>query len=169
MDIKKYPFEDIPLDQTPVESRPDVLIYSSEALLREFVLSGWPHLEMYASSTCEDTEWHVKITDIHPDGQSMKVTQGCLRASYWDSLEKPSPLEPGRIYSFNIELRPTHHVFLPGHCIRLTITSSDFPWFARSMNCFGKIADLAVPIVATNSIFHTSIYPSCLKLPVQRA
>ncbi|MBL11148.1 MAG: hypothetical protein CL402_11645 [Acidiferrobacteraceae bacterium] len=169
MDIKRYPLEDIPLDQTSLESRPDVLIYSSDVILKELVLSGWPHLEIYASSSCDDTEWHVKITDVHPNGQSMKVTQGCLRASYRASLEKPSPLEPGRIYSFNIELWPTHHVFLPGHCIRLTITSSDFPWFARNMNRFGKIADLAVPKVATNSIFHTPIYPSCLRLPVQRA
>ncbi|MBO68605.1 MAG: hypothetical protein CL398_09870 [Acidiferrobacteraceae bacterium] len=167
MDIKRYPLEDIPLDQTLVESRPDVLIYSSEVIVRELVLSGWPHLEIYAASTCEDTEWHVKLTDVHPDGRSMKVTQGCLRASYRDSLEKPSPLESGRIYSFTIELWPTHHVFLSGHRIRVTITSSDFPWYARSMNCFGKIGDLATPIVAKNSIFHTPICPSLLRLPVQ--
>jgi len=167
MDVKKYPLEDIPLDQTIVELRPDVLIYSSEILVTELVLSGWPHLEVYAMSDCDDTEWHVKITDVHPDGRSMKVTQGCLRASYRDSLEKPSPLEPDRIYRFDIELWPTHHIFLPGHCVRVTITSSDFPWFARSMNCFGKIADLAEPIAAKNSIFHTPIYPSCLKFPVQ--
>jgi hypothetical protein len=169
MDIKKYPLEDIPLDQTPVESRPDVLSYSSEALLEELVISGWSHLKIYAASNCEDTEWHVKITDVYPDGRSMKVTQGCLRASYRASLENPSRLAPGEIYTFDIELWPTHHVFLPGHCVRVTITSSDFPWFARSMNRFGKIADLAAPIVATNSIFHTPIYPSCLKLPVQQA
>ena len=168
MDIKKYPLEDIPLDQTLVESRPDVLSYSSEALLEELVISGWPHLTIYAASNCEDTEWHVKITDVYPDGRSMKVTQGCLRASYRESLEKPSRLVPGEIYTFDIELWPTHHVFLSGHCVRVTITSSDFPWFARSMNRFGKIANLAAPIVATNSIFHTPIYSSRLKLPVQQ-
>jgi putative CocE/NonD family hydrolase len=168
MDIKQYPLEDIPLDQTPVESRPDVLSYSSEVLSKELVVSGWSYLKIYAASNCEDTEWHVKITDVHPDGRSMKVTQGCLRASYRDSLEKPSPLVPNVIYTFDIELWPTHHVFLPDHCIRVTITSSDFPWFARSMNCFGKIADLATPVIATNSVFHTHIYPSCLKLPVQQ-
>ena len=169
MDIKKYPLEDIPLDQTLEESRPDVLSYSSEALLEELVISGWPHLTIYAASNCEDTEWHVKITDVYPDGRSMKVTQGCLRASYRESLEKPSRLVPGKIYTFDIELWPTHHVFLPEHCIRLTITSSDFRWFARSMNRFGKIANLAAPIVARNSIFHTPIYSSRLKLPVQQA
>ena len=169
VDIKKYPVEDIPLDQTPVESRPDVILYTSEPLSKETVISGWPYLEIFASSDCEDTEWHVKITDVYPDGRSIKVTQGCLRASYRDSLEIPSPLIPDHIYAFNIELWPTHHVFLPDHRLRITVTSSDFPWFARSMNCFGKIANLATPNIAINTVFHAPVYPSCLKLPVNRA
>ena len=44
MDIKKYPLEDIPLDQTLVESRPDVLSYSSEALLEELVILSLIHI-----------------------------------------------------------------------------------------------------------------------------
>ncbi len=167
MDIKRYPLEDIPLDQSSVESRSDILIYSSEIVSRELVLSGWAHLEIHAASNCEDTEWHAKITDVHPNGQSMKVTQGCLRASYRDSLENPTSLTPNRIYRFVIEFWPSHHVFLPGHRVRVTITSSDFPWFARSMNRFGKIADMDRPQVAKNTIFHTPEHPSCLKLPIQ--
>ena len=57
---------------------------------------------------------------------------------------------------------------MPGHRIRVTITSSDFPWFARSMNRFGRIADLAEPRVATNTIHHSQQYPSRIVLPVIR-
>ncbi|MBW2617712.1 MAG: CocE/NonD family hydrolase [Deltaproteobacteria bacterium] len=166
MDVKKYPAEDIPLDQGPVESRSDVIVYTSEEMTEELVISGWAHLELFAASDCDDTEWHVKLTDVHPDGRSLKVCQGCLRASFRDSLEDPTPLQPGEVYHFDVELWPTHHVFLPGHRIRVSITSADFPWYARSMNRFGKIATLSDPRIATNTIQHSSVYPSRIKLPV---
>jgi len=92
IDIRSYPVEHGPLDQTAVESREDVILYTSEPLAEELVISGWAHLLLHASSDCTDTEWHVKITDVDPDGRSKKVCQGCLRASYRDSLETPTPL-----------------------------------------------------------------------------
>jgi uncharacterized protein len=168
MDVRLYPVEEVPRDQTPVEQRPDVVVYTSDVLTEEVAISGWPKLELYASSDCDDTDWHVKITDVDPDGRSRKVCQGCLRASYRDSLEQPTPLTPGAVERFTVELWPTHHAFMPGHRIRVSITSSDFPWFARSMNRFGKIADLAEPRVAANTIHHSQQYPSRVVLPVIR-
>jgi len=167
IDVKRYPFEDVPLEQNAVEARADVILYTGDVLTEEVVVSGWPHLELFASSDCDDTDWHVKLTDVHPDGRSLKVTQGCLRGSYRDSLKSPTPLTPGEVYSFDVELWPTHHVFLPGHCIRMTVTSSDFPWFARSMNRFGPIKWLCEPRVATNNIHHTAAYASRLRLPIE--
>jgi putative CocE/NonD family hydrolase len=168
MDVQKYPFEDIPLDQGPVEARPDVVLYTSAALTEELVVSGVPHLLLYASSDCDDTDWHVKVTDVHPDGRSLKVTQGCLRGSFRESLRQPSPLVPHAVYRFEVELTPLHHAFLLGHRLRVSVTSSNFPWFARSMNRFGPIGALADPRVATNSIQHTEPHPSCITLPVIR-
>jgi putative CocE/NonD family hydrolase len=162
--VGRYPIEDVPLDQTEVETRADVLTYTSASLTQELAISGWPVLELLASSDCNDTEWHVKITDVDPDGRSMKVCQGCLRASYRDSLETPTPLTPGEIHRFLVELWPIQHCFLPGHRVRVSITSSDFPWFARSMNQFGPLKDQAEPKIATNTI-HPG---SKLLLPVER-
>jgi putative CocE/NonD family hydrolase len=167
MDVKKYPFEDVPLEQNDVEARADVIAYTSDALTEELVISGWPHLEIFASSDGNDTDWHVKLTDVHPDGRSLKVTQGCLRASYRESLEHPSPLTPGDVHVFDVELWPTHHVFLPGHRVRVTVTSSDFPWYARNLNRFGPIKWQSEPRVATNSVHHSPAYPSRLRLPVE--
>ncbi len=168
MDVRHYPIEDIPLDQTAVEARPDVITYTSAPLTDELVVSGWSRLELFASSDCDDTEWHIKVTDVWPDGRSMKVCQGCLRASYRDSLEHPSPLVPGQVYRFSVELWPVHHAFLPGHRVRVSITSSDFPWFARSLNRFGPLKDQAEPRIATNTIYHGGQRASCLVLPVER-
>jgi putative CocE/NonD family hydrolase len=164
IDVRRYPIEDPPLDQSAVEQRLDVLTYTSAPLTQEVAISGWPSLELLASSNCDDTEWHVKITDVGPDGRSLKVAQGCLRASYRDSLERPEPLTPGEVTPMVVEIWPIQHCFRPGHRIRVSITSSDFPWFARSLNQFGPLKDQAAPKVAINTI-HPG---SRLVLPVER-
>jgi len=166
LDVRKYPFEDVPLEQTANEARDDVLCYTSEPVTEPLTISGWAQAELYACSDGDDTDWHVKVTDVTPDGRSVRVTQGCLRAACRDSLEEPAPLEPGRTYRFAVELWPTHHVFLPGHRVRLTVTSSDFPWFARSLNRFGPARSQAEPRVAVNTVRHGGAYPSRLVLPV---
>jgi uncharacterized protein len=168
IDVRNYAIEEVPLDQTAVETRPDVIAYTSELLTEEFVISGWPHLDLFAASDGDDTDWHVKLTDVWPDGRSLKVCQGCRRASYRDSLTDPTPLIPGEVHRFDVELWPVHHAFLPGHRIRLTITSSDFPWFARNLNRFGPLKFQADPRVATNSVHHGGPYASRVILPVER-
>lgn len=168
MDIKKYPGEDVPAVMNDVEVRADVLVYTSDILTDDLEISGWPRLELFASSDCDDTEWHVKLTDVDPEGRSVKVCQGCLRASYRDSWEHPTPLTPGEIHRCEVEFWPVHHLFKPGHRVRVTITSSDFPWFARSLNRFGPLRDQAEPRIATNSIQHGAPHASRLKLPVRR-
>jgi len=168
LDVKQYPLEDVPLDQTEVEARADVAVYTSQPLQGEVAISGWPRLELFASTDGDDTDWHVKITDVHPDGRSYKVTQGEQRASFRESLTEPSPLVPHQTYRFDVELWPTHHAFLRGHRIRVSITSSDFPWFARNMNRFEPIAMATDPRVATNTIHHGPAARSRIVLPVER-
>lgn len=169
MDVRLYPLEDVPIIMNEVEDRPDVIAYTSTPLAAAVTVSGWPHLEFWGSSDCDDTEWHVKLTDVDAAGQSVKVCQGCLRASYRDSKEFPTPLTPGEPAKFTVELWPAHHTFLPGHRIRITITSSDFPWFARSLNQFGPLKDQATPRVATNTIHHGAATPSRVILPIEAA
>lgn len=167
--VRQYPFEDVPLEQTANEQRPDVLCYTSSPLEKELTVSGWATLQFYGASDGDDTDWHVKLTDVGPDGRSFKVTQGCLRAACRDSLETPAPLVPGQAYRFDVEFWPTHHVFLPGHRMRVTVTSSDFPWFARSLNRFGPVRDQSEPRVAINTVFHGGAQASRLILPTEVA
>jgi len=167
LDVRAYPVEDVPLLQDANEARPDVVSFTGPPLEADLTISGWARLELFASSDGDDTEWHVKVCDVHPDGHSYKVTQGCLRAACRRSLRDPEPLVPGEVTPFSVELWPTHHVFLAGHRVRLTVTSSDFPWFARSLNRFGLVATQAEPCVAVNTVAHGGPHPSRLILPVE--
>jgi uncharacterized protein len=168
INVTGYPVENPPLAQNANEARGDVLSFTSEPLDEDLVISGWAHLTLHASSDCDDTEWHVKITDVDPGGTSLKVTQGCLRAACRNSLTDLEPLTPGTITPFDIELWPTHHAFRAGHRVRVTVTSSDYPWFARSLNQFGLVSAQAEPKVANNTVVCGGRYPSHIELPIER-
>ena len=167
IDVRLYPVEDVPLDQTSNEARADVVSFTCASETEEVVLSGWPHLVFYGSTDGDDTDWHVKITDVDPDGVSRRVTQGCLRAACRTSLEQPSAVAPNEVLEYDVELWPTHHVFKPGHSIRVTLTSSDFPWYARSMNQFGPVRLQGEPRVARNTVYFGGDNPSKCILPVE--
>ena len=155
---------DTPIEQSYLEGRSDVLRWTSEPLVDELAVSGWPELELHASSDREDTEWHVRLADEHPDGKAYEVAQGRMRAAYRDSFGDPTPLRPGETYLFRIELTALTHAFLPGHRLRVTLTSSDFPMYARSLNRFGSYRDLADGQAALNTI----TADSRIVLPVTR-
>jgi putative CocE/NonD family hydrolase len=153
------------LDEGYLRERQDVVLYASDPLEGSIRVRGRPRLNLFAASDCEDTDWHVKLHDIWPDGRLIRVSGGCLRAACRESLEVMSPLHPTAVYRFDIELSPVSHTFLEGHHIGLSITSSDFPWFARNLNSMGKILLQDHPRVAANSIHSSREYPSCLSLP----
>jgi uncharacterized protein len=78
-----------------------------------------------------DTDWTAKLVDVFPDGHAINLNNGIIRARYRDSLEHTSPITPGEIYKYVINVWPTSNVFLPGHQIRLEVSSSNFPHYDR--------------------------------------
>ena len=121
---------------------------------------------LYAASDCVDTDWAALLTDVYPDGRSIKVGEGILRASYRESLEHPSFIEPDRAYEYRIELLATAISFMPGHRIRLDIMSCRFPQFDVNPNTGAPVGDDEVRRVAHQTVLHSRAYPSRVMLPV---
>lgn len=157
-----------PRDQQEVEKREDVLVYSTPVLNKAVEVTGNLELKLFVSSSAFDTDFTAKLVDVYPDGRAMILSSGILRARYHESFENPENLEPGKVYELTIDLLATSNVFLPGHRIRLEVSSSNFPQFNRNSNTGGDIstetADQYKP--ATNTVFHNTNYPSTLILPV---
>jgi putative CocE/NonD family hydrolase len=153
-------------DQRPVEDRPDVLVYTSEPLERPLEITGPVQVELWASSGAVDTDFTAKLIDVRPDGYAMNLLDGIIRARYRDSSSQPELMEPGRPYRFTIDLWATSNVFLPGHRIRLEISSSNFPRFDRNLNTGEPFGVGAAGQPAQQTIFHHSDRPSCVVLPV---
>lgn len=156
-------------DQRLVEKdREDVLIYTSEELTENLEISGPLKVVLSASSNCTDTDFTAKLIDVHPDGSTMLVGDGILRARFRESMSDPLLMTPGEIYNFEINLGDMSHVFLAGHRIQVDISSSNFPKHDRNLNTGGDLyTETEEDIqIALNTIFHDDEFFSYIILPV---
>ncbi len=156
-------------DQRRVESRPDVLVYTTPALLQPCDAIGPVSVTLHAATDALDTDWTAKLVDVHPDGAAINVCDGILRARYRDSLEAPSPLRPGEVVAYTIDLGATALRFQPGHAIRLEISSSNFPAYDVNSN-LGEGSHLIDPfdaVAATQMVMHSEEHASRLTLSVR--
>ena len=159
--------EDVPLDKRYMLRRDDNLIYTGWELEGPVKAVGSPVTELYVSSDCPDTDFFVYLMDVHPDGRSILVSKGLMRARYRNSLEKPEFMEENKVYKVIVPMDATCLEFLEGHRIRLSVTSSEFPRYGRNNNT-GNSIDSDIEIrVATNSVHHGTAYPSKLLLPTR--
>src|SRR5260221_491222 len=157
-----------PRDQREVETRDDVLVYSTPVLDQPVEVIGPIELRLFVASSARDTDFTGKLVDVYPDGRAMILTEGILRARYRNSFTVPELLEPDGIYELRLDLWATANVFLPGHRIRLEVSSSNFPRFDRNSNTGGEIAREAARDYrpAINRIVHDAAHPSHLILPI---
>ena len=156
-----------PVDCRSIEDR--VLLYTSEPLTEDVHVVGPISAVLHASSSAPDTDWVVRLCDVWPDGRSILVCDGILRARYRGSQTDPSLLEPGQVYRFEVNMRATAQTFLAGHRIRIHVTSSDFPRYDRNLNTGGPFGEETEWQVATNTVYHDALHPSHLRLPVMSA
>ena len=105
---------------------------------------------------------------MDPDGESINLSEGIVRARFRDSLSEPSLIEPGRVYEYRIALGPIGARIPAGHRLRIAVSSSNFPHWDRNLNTGGPLGregpDRA--IVATQTVFHDRARPSRIVLPV---
>ena len=155
-----------PRDQRPIESRKDVLVYTSEALTAPVAIAGPVKMKLFAATDGKDTDWMVKLVDVYPDGFAMNIAEGILRARFRNGLDKMELLEPNRVYEFEVDMAGTANVFQPGHRIRIDITSSNFPQFDRNPNTGEDLGVSNKFRVAAQSVHHGGTQASHILLPV---
>jgi hypothetical protein len=145
-----------------------VVVYASDPLAPDIEVTGPVMVQLWAISSAPDTDFVARLVDIWPDGLSINLTDGIVRARYraFGAGEPPSLIEPGRPYEYAIDLWATSNVFQAGHRIGLQVTSSSFPRWDRNPNTgrpFGVDAELRV---AHQQILHDGEHPSHVVLPI---
>lgn len=153
-------------DQRRVEERADVLVYSTPPLERGVDVNGCVEVILYVSSSARDTDFTAKLVDVYPDGRAYNVLEGITRMRFRFDNEGGALIEPGKVYEVRIDLDSTSNYFGPGHCIRLEVSSSNFPRFDRNLNTGLSAAYESRYVSARNTVHHGPSMPSRLVLPV---
>jgi hypothetical protein len=141
----------VPMDYRSLEK--DMLTYTSDPLENPLTVVGPVRAILVGLSSALDTDWVVRLCDVWPDGRSMSVCDGILRARYRNSYECEELMVYNQIYRFDVELWATALTFLPGHRIRVQVTSSDFPRYDRNLNTGGTIGEEVRGQMAINTVF----------------
>ncbi|HEX4205890.1 MAG TPA: CocE/NonD family hydrolase [Ktedonobacteraceae bacterium] len=155
-----------PDDYAEVERRKDVLVYVTEPLHEDVEVTGPVRLELYASSSALDTDFTAKLVDVWPDGFRQRICDGMARARFRDGMDKPTLIEPGHVYRYDIACWDTAQVFKAGHYIGLEVSSSAFPKYDRNLNTGAALGVTSEYVSADQQIYHDAEHPSALILPV---
>jgi len=165
-------------DQRFIDSRPDVLTYTSPPLTAPLKIAGAPMVNLFASTSGSDSDWVVKLIDVYPDempttaemgGFELGIAMDIFRGRYRESLEHPSAITPNAVTKYRFELPNANHVFLPGHRIMVQVQSSWFPLYDRNPQTyvdnifFAKRGDYRK---ATQRIYTSGESASFIDLPV---
>tara|TARA_B100001105_G_scaffold183741_1_gene148687 strand:- start:1798 stop:3681 length:1884 start_codon:yes stop_codon:yes gene_type:complete len=153
-------------DQQEIELRKDVLVYSTDPLKKGFEVTGFINSTIYLSSDVKDTDITVKLIDVHPDGRAFNIDETIQRVRYREGYDKEVFMEKGKVYKVNMTPMSTSNYFKKGHQIRIEISSSNFPRFARNLNTGGNNYDETKSVIANNKIYYSKKHPSSITLPI---
>ena len=155
-----------PDDYREVEQRADVLVYTSDALTEDMEVCGPLRVHLSAASSARDTDFMAKLIDVWPNGFAQRLNDGMVRARFREGMDKPSLIEPGRVYSYDLDLWNTCQLYQKGHRIRVEVSSSAFPKYDRNLNTGEALGQTTRMAVAQQKIYHDREHPSYVILPI---
>lgn len=179
-------------DQRFAARRPDVLVFQTDTLLDNVTVTGNVVADLFTSISGTDADFVVKVIDVFPDnfsygdedrpasrnlsktypmgGYQMLVHGEIFRGKYRKNFENPSPFTPNKIEEVKYKLGDIAHTFKKGHRIMVQVQSSWFPLVDRNPQKFENIyqANEKDFQKARIKIYHSSLYPSKIALPLLR-
>lgn len=156
----------------PLGSRPDVLVFQTTPLTQDLEVTGPIEVRLWVASTALDTDFTAKLIDVYPpsnwypSGYALNITDSILRLRYRGEGKTAQTYTPGEVVEITITLYPTSNLFIAGHCIRLDLSSSNFPRFDVNPNTGEPLGTERRRVAADNTVFHHAHHPSHIVLPV---
>ncbi len=145
---------------TEIESRDDVLVYTTGVLENDVRVNGSIACHLYVSSDRTDTDFCVRLTDVTPTGESIILTQGIRRMRFRNGVRSQEMMTPGVVYPVTIELSDLAMTFQTGHRIRIDISSACYPHFDLNPNNGGQLYVDYDPLIAENNVYYGVNYLS---------
>jgi putative CocE/NonD family hydrolase len=158
-----------PKDQREIEQHPDVLVFTTQPLSAPLEVTGHVFAQLCVSTDVPDTDFLARLCDVYPDGRSINICEGILRARYRRSFTEGEFLTPGKLYRLAIDLWSTSVIFNKGHRLRVHVTSSSAPAYDPNPNTDEPLRWSDRFEVAHTSIHMAPGFPSYIELPVATA
>jgi putative CocE/NonD family hydrolase len=155
-----------PVDQTDVEQRNDVLVYTSGPLPEPLRMAGPLSAHLVVQTDAEDTDFIARLVDVAPDGRTLGLQEGAFRLRYRNGFDQPRAARAGERYQITVPMRSFAYRVPAGHRIRLQVTSSNFPRLERHLGGAGRNLETDQFVVAQNRVHHGPAAGSYLSLPV---
>ncbi|MCX8092430.1 MAG: CocE/NonD family hydrolase, partial [Verrucomicrobiae bacterium] len=155
-----------PKDQRSIETRPDVLVFTSEPLAEPLEITGHVRAKLWIASDAPDTDFFMRLCDVYPDGRSFNICEGRLRARFRESFRREKFLRPGDVCALDLDLWATSIIFNKGHRLRVHVTSSSAPGFDPNPNTGEPLRRHTATRVAQNTIYCDAARPSHVLLPL---
>jgi len=150
-----------PVDNCPLEARPDVLCYTTPPLTHAVEIMGPVRLELFARSSLAHTDFFGRLCDVHPDGRSINVCDGLFRVT-----PGRTGAGPDDCLRVEIDMWAAAHRFQVGHRLRLQVSSAAHPRWSRNLGSAEPPVTGVGMAVAQQTIYHDAARPSALVLPV---
>ncbi len=170
-------------DQRFAATRPDVLVYQTDALKDDVTITGGITPSLFVSTTGTDSDYVVKLIDVFPNdatdnasnstgarmgGYQMLVRGEPMRARFRNSFERPEAMTPGDVTKVEFVMPDALHTFKKGHRIMIHIQSTWFPLVDRNPQKFVNINTATEGDFqkATQRLYHSARFGSHVKLNV---
>jgi predicted acyl esterase len=155
-----------PQDQTPLEQRDDVLVYTAQPTDEPLRVFGSVALTFSFSIDRPDASFAVRLCDVHPDGRSMLLCDGITRAKYREGPDHAAAVTPRQVYTATVVLPPTAVTIADGHRLRVSISGSNSPRFEVNANTGADRFDATKAVPATCVVYHDAARPTRLAVPL---
>ena len=153
-------------DRAADEKRDDVLTYTTTPMGNPLEIAGQIKLHFFASASTPDTDFCAILTMLMPDGRSMFLTAGCVRARFRNSLDSPSLIVPGKIYEYELDLSHIAVTIKPGYALRLELCGQYYPTWNRNPNTGNSFLTDTELKISHHRIYHDAMHHSYLEMPV---
>jgi uncharacterized protein len=151
-----------PDDYYGVETRGDVLVFTSDAVTEPVDLIGPVRLVAHFATSAHDADVMAMLLDVHPNDFVQRLCDGMVRLRFRDGHRARQDVVPGEAYEVDIAMWDTCHRLLPGHRLRVQIASSGFPKYDVNLGTGGDTISEADGVIATQTLWHDAHRPTRL-------
>lgn len=155
-----------PKDQRSIESRKDIVLFTTDALEHDVEVTGPLSAKLFVNSDQLDTDIMVRLSDVYPDGRSILIADGAYRLGVMNYERTQNTQAKNKPLEISVDLWSTSIVFAKGHRIRVSISSSNYPRFEKNLNVGLVDANAGRSNIANNTIFFGKEHPSQIILPL---